>query len=72
MRLSEAKKIVMELTGEVIDVRVVRIGNTNCLEILWKDNTTSLIPTKFFIGHKDEKKALKHEVMEIIRFRREK
>lgn len=68
MRLSEARRIAMEVDRRIVDVRVKECGTMKCVELLWKDGSTSLIPVHLFRG-KNEKGRFREEIRQIKKLR---
>jgi len=70
VRLRDVKEIAISLSRDVVRVRISDAGSVRCVEILWRDGSTSLIPVSLFRGREDERKAFRKELEEIIRIRR--
>ena len=64
MKLSEARRIAMEVDRRIVDVKVKEFGNMRCVELLWKDGSTSLIPVHLFKG-KNERERFREEVCQV-------
>ena len=68
MKLSEARKIATEVDRRIVDVKVREFGSMRCVELVWRDGTTSLIPVRLFKG-KNEKERFREEVRQVRRIR---
>ena len=70
MKLSEAERVVRKEAEGVKEVNLIEFKSLKCLEVVWEDGSTSLIPTNLFVGKKDEAKALREEIRELLRLKK--
>lgn len=68
MKLSEARRIAKEVDRRIVDVRVKECRGLRCVELLWKDGSTSLIPIHLFKG-KNERERFREEVRQVKKLR---
>ena len=64
------EKVVKEICSGVDRVNFADFKGFRCLEIVWTDGSTSLIPVSLFEGKKDKRKALRRELRELVRLRK--
>ncbi len=65
MKTIEMLGIALEVDRRVVNLREIRRRGMRCVEIVWQDGTTSLIPWSLFKGDRELFKNHLYQVKEI-------